>query len=176
MKVKLLEELVSRIDGKLASWAPLFLGAGGGGGRLTQLSRDPHPCCTFFGAAQELLGLEPLPFLLRRRYNQFSSIPSQEVMSTSSKQAALTLIKAGACHHPAAAWLFMAGLWPSVPASACHFGIKDAGVISPRNPINYRVGKITSLILQKNHSVCRPFSITLSCVSGGFEILSTFVL
>ena len=62
-------------------------------------------------------------------------------MSASSKQATLTLIKAGGCHHPAAAWLFMAGLWPSVPSSARHFAIKDAGVISPRNPINERGGK-----------------------------------
>ena len=49
MKVKMLEELVSRIDGKPASGAPLFLGGGGeGGGRLTWLSWDPpHPCCAF---------------------------------------------------------------------------------------------------------------------------------
>lgn len=35
------------------------------------------------------------------------------------------------------AGLFMAVLWHTVSASAHHFAIKDAGVISPRNPINY---------------------------------------
>ena len=51
MKVKMLEELVSRIDGKPASWAPLFLGSGGWG-------RKAHPV---------ILGPPPLLHLLRGR-------------------------------------------------------------------------------------------------------------
>lgn len=68
MKVKMLEELVSRIDGKPASGAPLFLGGGGeGGGRLTRLSWDPPPptpAAPSAGATWALLGPEPFPFPL----------------------------------------------------------------------------------------------------------------
>lgn len=66
MKVKMLEELVSRIDGEPVFGVPLFPGGGGGGGgRLTQLSWDPHPCCTFSRGHSGVAGAgaTPVPFM-----------------------------------------------------------------------------------------------------------------
>lgn len=66
MKVKMLEELVSRIDGKPVSGVPLFLGGRReGGGRLTRLPWDPPtpaaPSAGPPGAAGA--GAIPVPFM-----------------------------------------------------------------------------------------------------------------
>ena len=65
MKVKMLEELVSRIDGKLASWAPLFLGGWGWGWKAHPVIPGPPPLLHLLWSRPRVsgAGATPVPFM-----------------------------------------------------------------------------------------------------------------
>lgn len=91
MKVKMLEELVEPIDGEPASGC-LFPGRGSRGGRLTQLSWDPHPCCTFSRGHSGVAGAGATLAFYEGDIIRVQRVPSQEVMSgPRSRQPSLLL-------------------------------------------------------------------------------------
>lgn len=104
MKAKMLEELVSRSDGDNVQGAPLS-GAGVGGWKAHPVILGPPPLLHLL-PGHSVLGLEPLPFFEGDIIRVPAPSRRREVMSASSKQAALTLIKAE-LSHPAAACRLM---------------------------------------------------------------------
>lgn len=134
MKVRMLEELVSRIDGKPVP-----------GGQAE---------------AAEALGLAPTPrgsgasSPRAASLERAAPVPSAKVTASGGSTSRYT----EGCVHPrsrrrpslpcpvpaltrATAWSFVAVLGTLCPASERRSAARDAGLISPRNPTNYQAWK-----------------------------------
>lgn len=156
MKVKMLEELVSRIDGKPASGQPAPCGAGTRRWRALGGRVRPHPAHGLPLRLAAGAGAAPLS-LVQGTHSGWSAVTLQEVMSTHRKQAARSLLK---CPVIVVMWRQRGCLWLSFgtlsPAFVHCSAIGDAVVISPWNPINYQVWKWHRSYYRKIKVCARP--------------------